>query len=99
MREDLTHEQQTFRKLVETPTEHIRAEPHKSAKLAQVEHAFTYHAPKPGQQEKYEKIRALAKELAHAIINETPESREQSTALTDLEKCVMMANAAIARHG
>jgi hypothetical protein len=64
-----------------------------------VEHNFTYHPPRPGQQEHYQRIREKAKELAHVILDETPESREQSIALTDLEKVVMMANAAIARKG
>lgn len=65
---------------------------------SRVENDFTYHAPKPGQPERYEAIRAKAKELALLIVETTPESREQSTALTRLEECVMQANAAIARH-
>lgn len=67
-------------------------------KRAQVEHNFTYHAPKPEQQPKYERLRELAKELGLAIVDLTPESREQSLAITDLENCIMHANAAIARH-
>lgn len=68
-------------------------------KHAQVERAFTYHKPKADQQPKYEQIRGMAKEFALALLELTPESREQSLALTDLERCVMMANAAITRHG
>lgn len=68
-------------------------------KRSQVEHAFTYHQPKPGQPEKYNALREKAKELALLILDLTPESREQSLALTELEFSVMMANAAIARHG
>lgn len=68
-------------------------------KRAQIEHAFTYHSPKPGQPEKYNALREKAKELALLILDLTPESREQSLSLTELEYSVMMANAAIARHG
>lgn len=68
-------------------------------KHEQVERAFAYHKPMADQQPRYEQIRAMAKEFAFALLELTPESREQSLALTDLERCVMMANAAIARHG
>lgn len=67
-------------------------------KQAQVEQTFTYHPPKPGQPERYMRIREKAKEFALLIIELTPISREQSLALTNLEYTVMMANAAIARH-
>lgn len=59
---------------------------------------YKYHAPKVGQPEKYESIRAKAKELAELISELCPESREQSVAHTHLETCVMWANAAIARN-
>ena len=67
-------------------------------KKSQVEHNFTYHAPKAGQPEKYTKMRESAKHLAHLILELTPESREQSLALTNLEQAVFWANAAIARN-
>lgn len=60
---------------------------------------FTYHAPKPGQQEVYTALRAKALELALLIARTTPPSREQSVALTQLETCVFWSNAAVARHG
>lgn len=66
---------------------------------AVLENNFTYHAPKPGQQERYVAIREKAKELAYLIKNTTPASREQSVALTELETSVFWANAAIARNG
>ena len=59
---------------------------------------FTYHAPKEGQPERYQMIRDQAKILAHDIATLTPQSREQSLALTNLEQAVMWANAAIARN-
>jgi hypothetical protein len=59
---------------------------------------FMYHPPKEGQPAKYEALRDKAKNLAEAIVDLCPSSREQATALTNLEQCVMWANAAIARR-
>lgn len=67
-------------------------------KLKQIENNFTYHSPKEGQPERYTAIREKAKELAILIVQQTPASREQSVALTELETAVMWANAAIARN-
>lgn len=66
--------------------------------LEDLEKRFTYHPPKEGQAVKYEEIRREAKNLARIIVNLTPESREQSLALTKLEEVVFWANAAIARN-
>lgn len=63
-----------------------------------IENNFKYHAPKEGQPEKYEALRAKAKELAYLIDEMCPNSREKSTAITHLETSVMWANAAIARN-
>lgn len=59
---------------------------------------FKYHAPKDDQQERYVKIRDAAKVLAILICENSPSSREQSVALTELDHVVMMTNAAIARN-
>lgn len=64
----------------------------------ELDNRFTYHAPKPGQPEKYEAIRAKAKELAALVVELCPESREQSVAVTKIEEASMWANAAIARR-
>lgn len=64
----------------------------------QFENIFKYHAPKPGQPEKYEAIREKAKEFAYLIEELAPNSRERSVALTKLEESMMWANAAIARN-
>ena len=53
---------------------------------AKIENAFTYHAPKDGQPEKYQAIREKAKELAYLIQELVPPSREQSLAMTKLEE-------------
>lgn len=59
---------------------------------------FTYHAVKGTQSQRYVAIRDKAKELAQLILDSSPESREQSLAITALEQCVMWANAGIARR-
>lgn len=59
---------------------------------------FTYHAPKDDQSVRYTLIRDQAKSLAQTIMENTPYSREQSTALTQLETAIFWANAAIARN-
>ena len=66
--------------------------------LAQIDKAFTYHPPKADQIPRYNVLRLAAMNMAIVIANNTPESREQSLALTKLEEAVMFANAAIARN-
>ena len=63
----------------------------------QIEKAFTYYPPKPGQPEIYTQLRAATKELALLADGFCPNGREKSLAMTKLEKFVMWANAAIAR--
>ena len=59
---------------------------------------FTYHAPFKDQQNRYVILRAMGKEMAKIILMYTPQSREQSLALTKLEESVMWSNASIARN-
>lgn len=66
--------------------------------LDELDIRFTYHAPKPGQSEKYQQIRDRAKDLAGLMDILCPDSREFSLAITKLEEAVMWANAAIARR-
>lgn len=61
-----------------------------------VDNTFTYHAPKGDQTERYQRIREDAKRLAKTIQECTPASAEQTLALRDVQRGVMMANAAIA---
>lgn len=63
-----------------------------------IEIMFTYHAPKDDQAVRYTILRNSVKLLAQEIATLSPESREQSLALTKLEEAVMWANAAIARN-
>lgn len=64
----------------------------------QTENAFKYHPPTEEQREKYEQLRAKAKELVYLVNGACPQSRERSLAVTNIEQAVMWANAAIARH-
>lgn len=59
---------------------------------------FTYHSPKDSQPERYNLLRKTAKELAILIIDNVPDSRERSLALTKLEESIFWANAGIARN-
>jgi hypothetical protein len=61
-----------------------------------IEKRFTYAPPKPGQPERYVQIRVKARELAELIDDACPTSREKSLAMTELQSCVMWANASIA---
>lgn len=70
----------------------------KNVLRARIERDYMYHAPKGDQAERYVRLRACAKQLALMIVDLTPVSREQSTALTHLDAVVYNANAAIARN-
>lgn len=66
---------------------------------SQIENNFSYHAPKEGQPQKYEKIRDTAKDLAYLFDELSPDnSREKSLAMTKLEEAVFWINASIARN-
>lgn len=67
-------------------------------RLAAIDKRFTYHAPKHDQPVRYDVLRSELKNLARLIIRNTPESREQSVALTKLEEVGFWANASIARN-
>jgi hypothetical protein len=64
----------------------------------ELETRFTYHPPKGNQPERYQQLRDAAGTMAGFIVAMTPESREQSLALTALEEAAFWANAAIARR-
>lgn len=63
---------------------------------AQIDNIFVYHAPKPGQTDRYALIREEARKFAHVIHDNVPESREKSIAFTKLQEVMMWANAAVA---
>lgn len=64
--------------------------------LVDLDNLFTYHTPTLQQIGRYSDLRSKAKELAALVITTTPQSREQSLALTAIQQAVMWANAAIA---
>ncbi len=80
-----------------TPEERAAAA-HRADQLIELAHRFTYHAPKDGQVERYQQVRAAGLEFAALIVLLSPVSREQSIAFTRLEEVVMYTNAAIARE-
>lgn len=59
---------------------------------------FTYHPLKPGQEERYNRIRGLAKMFVTQMLSDVPMSRERSLAITKMEEAVFWANAGIARN-
>ena len=61
-----------------------------------LESEYTYHAPVGDQVDRYQLLRSNFRQLAVLVVELTPESREQSKALTDLKQSSMWANAAIA---
>jgi len=63
-----------------------------------IDNNFVYHRPFGTQPERYEQIRAKAKEFAEFVVTNTPASREQAVFLTNLEQAVFWANASIARN-
>lgn len=64
--------------------------------LERLASSFVFHPVKEDQGERYERIRAGARNFAMLIVHLTPPSREQSLALTALEDVVMRANQSIA---
>lgn len=64
--------------------------------ITEIDNWFKYHAPQGNQTERYELIRAKARELAIMIVDCTPPSADQTAAIRKLRECVMTANAAIA---
>ncbi len=63
---------------------------------ASLDRVYTYHPPFGTQQDRYVALRAAGKALAVLITELTPPSREQSIALTDVQRAIQMANSAIA---
>jgi hypothetical protein len=68
------------------------------ADVHDLEKRFTYHKPFGTQPQRYEALRAKAKELAALIVGTCPISREMSLALTKVEEACFWANASIARN-
>lgn len=65
-------------------------------KTEEIDRFFTYQPPKDDQPERYGKIRAAAKALAHVINDNCPESADKTAAIRKLREAVQTANASIA---
>ena len=76
----------------------MRAYPVSEPMVQRLINDFQYHPAVEDQQQRYERIRSDAQQLALLIVGHTPPGREQAVALTKLEEAVMWANAAIARN-
>lgn len=63
-----------------------------------LENIFSYHAPNPHQQDRYEVIRQLAKNYVLYLLLHCPRSNELQKAIDKVEESVMLANASIARN-
>jgi hypothetical protein len=63
---------------------------------AEIESAFTYHAPTGSQPARYVLVRDTAKALARVINECCPDGADKSAAIRKLRECVMTANASIA---
>lgn len=59
---------------------------------------FTYYSSKSNQSNRLSGLCLRGKSFSEYIVENTPESREQSLALTKLEEVVMWANSAIIRN-
>jgi len=64
----------------------------------QIDNAFIYHEPLPGQPERYQRISDKAKELAQLVAEEAPECPEQTLSIRSIETACFWAKSAIARH-
>ena len=68
-------------------------------RLEDLEDIFVYHPPTTEQREAYLAIRSGAKEFARILLENTPRSGDQTTAIRWLRESVHMANAAVALEG
>ena len=62
----------------------------------QIESAFTYLSLFGTQPERHSALRLQGNYMVRAINDLCPESREKSLAITNLQQCIMWANASIA---
>lgn len=64
-----------------------------------LDNIFSYHAPTPEQVVSYNAIREAAKAFAQVVVDNTPASADQSTAIRQIREATMTANAAVALEG
>ena len=61
-----------------------------------IDNLFTYHPPHGDQLDRYATIRDEFRKLGHLVVELTPQSPQQDTAITLLHQASMSANSAIA---
>lgn len=59
---------------------------------------FTYHPPSENQLMRYRQIRAEGLRFAQAIVDLTPESREQTHAINNVDQAISWASESITRN-
>lgn len=59
--------------------------------------AFSMRYPQPGQRERFDMLRKQARAFAELIVDEVPDGRERSCALTALEDSLLWAKNGIER--
>lgn len=64
-----------------------------------LEHLFTYHAPKEGQALLYERLRSAALVFAREIDSVCPAGPDRTAAIRKVREAVMTANAGVATGG
>ncbi len=64
-----------------------------------LENIFKYHSPKEDQPQRYERLRASARQFAETILICCPDSDDRTDAIRKVREAVMMANASIAING
>jgi hypothetical protein len=65
----------------------------------QLKNWFTYHAPTPEQLPQFQAIRDAGYALAKTIVENSPSSADQTTAIRKIREACFTANAAIACKG
>jgi hypothetical protein len=70
-----------------------------SATREWLDEVFRYHAPREGQPERYEAIRAAGKVMAAAVLQNCPQCADRTAALQKIREAVFMANASVALSG
>lgn len=61
-----------------------------------LDNIFSHHAPFGDQGDRYNQVRAKAKEFAQLVSDLTPQSAEQTLAIRKIQEAMMFANSAIA---
>jgi hypothetical protein len=67
--------------------------------MLDLEHIFTYHAPRADQLLKYEEIRSAAKTFAQVLVRCTTPGADQDAAVRHIREACWTANGSVALDG